>query len=297
MKYGTVDEHLLGGIDFRLPPDPAVNFRVLNGKRLSQPKIFVGSGNWGHISWVGTVYPPKTPANRYRQLFPAHFHAMELNATHYKIYPDSVIREWAAPARGKEFKFCPKFPQSISHYSSFTRIEAQTDAFIQSIAAFEELLGPCFLQVPDRFTPAMQEPLFHYLSGLPKDLDVFLEVRHPDWFLDGGRALEPLQALGRGVVITDTPGRRDGVHMLLTVPRVFLRFVSNGNHPTTFERINAWAVRIGQWIDQGLAEAYIMVHPGDEAVIPGLTMVWIEALHKTTGIRLRPPFTPQATLF
>ena len=297
MKYGNVPDQSLSSIDFTLPVDPGLNRSVLSGSRIAQPKIYVGSGNWGHTSWVGKVYPPKTPASAYRDLFPNYFGTMELNATHYKIYPESVIREWGAAAKGKEFKYCPKFPQSISHYSSFTKIESLTDGFLQSIMGFDENLGPAFLQVSDHFSPAKQEVLFSYLSSLPRDLDVFLEVRHPEWFLDAEQSFTALKEWNKGVVITDTPGRRDGVHMCLTVPKLMLRFVSNRDHASTFPRIAEWAKRIGEWVDNGLEEAYIFLHPGDESVIPELTIAWIEALNKSCKVNLKLPYIQQASLF
>ena len=297
MKFGNVPDETLASIDFNLAPDPLLNSAVLSGKRVSTPKIYVGSGNWGHASWVGKVYPPKTPASAFRNVFPNYFGAMELNATHYKIYPESIIREWAAPAEGKDFKYCPKFPQSISHYSSFIKVEGLTDAFIQSIAAFGNNLGPAFLQVSDSFSLAKRDALFGYLSSLPAYLDVFLELRHPDWFSSGDESFRMLKEMNKGLVITDAPGRRDCTHMYLTVPKLLLRFVSNRDHITTFPRIIEWAERIGEWVDEGLEEAYIFLHPGDESVIPELTVAWIEALNKTCKVNLKLPCISQGSLF
>ncbi len=246
MKFGNVPVQALPSIDFTLPPDPVMNASVLKGKRLPVPKVYIGCSNWGHKSWVNKVYPPKTPATKFRELYPLYFHATELNATHYAIYPPDVIAKWAEPARGRDFKFCPKFPQSISHYSSFVKVEGQTDGFINGISAFGENLGPAFLQVSDLFSPVKKEPLFEYLASLPDDLDVFVEFRHPDWFTQAGSLFPQIRALGRGLVITDTPGRRDCTHMYLTVPRLFLRFVSNSDHPSTYGRITDWAKRISQ---------------------------------------------------
>ena len=54
--------------------------------------------------------------------------------------------------------------------------------FSGALVAFEEHLGPIFVQVSDTFSPKRKEELFTYLTSLPKDLQFFLEVRHPDWF-------------------------------------------------------------------------------------------------------------------
>jgi uncharacterized protein YecE (DUF72 family) len=297
MKFGTLPDDQLSSVSFQLPPDPAFNITVLSGARVAQPRLYVGSGNWGHTSWVGKVYPPKTPVSAYRTLFPRHFGAMELNATHYKIYPESVLKEWAQPAAELDFRYCPKFPQSISHYSSFVQTDALTDAFLQSIQGLGEHLGPAFLQVSDHFSPVRKDVLFQYLASLPVDMDVFLELRHPDWFRQMDTWVSELRDLKKGLVITDAPARRDAVPMYLTVPRLFLRFVCNRDHPTTFTRIQDWASRIAHWVDNGLEEAYIFLHPGDESVIPELTIAWIQALNASCGVKLRLPFIPQTSLF
>ncbi|HLO83263.1 MAG TPA: DUF72 domain-containing protein [Chitinophagaceae bacterium] len=297
MKFGTVSDVALSGLDLKLPADPALNAVVLPGHRIESQKIYVGCGNWGHTSWVGKVYPPKTPATKYRALYPLYFGATELNATHYNIYSPAVIREWAEPARGRDFKYSPKFPQQISHYSSFVKTESLTDAFIESISAFEDNLGPAFLQVSDNFSPAKMEALYGYLASLPEDLDVFLEVRHPDWFKQGDQLFPLLHNMNKGLVITDTPGRRDCTHMYLTMPKLLLRFVCNRDHPTTFTRIDDWADRIASWLDRGLEEAYIFLHPGDEALIPELTVAWINALNSRCGLNLKLPYVEQGSLF
>jgi hypothetical protein len=274
MQFGMVAIEELAQIDFTLPQDAVLNAKVLSGKRVHQPKIYIGSSSWGHTSWVGNVYPPKTPATKFRNIYPNYFNAAELNATHYKIYSPEIISNWAASARGKDFKFCPKFPQSISHFSGFKDVEDLTNSFIESIAAFEELLGPAFLQVSEHFSPQKSDALLGYLETLPKDLDVFVELRHPEWFIRSEELFLPFQQMGKGLVITDTPGRRDCAHMCLTVPKFMLRFVSNQDHATTFLRVQAWAERIVSWIDNGLEEVYIFIHPNAEEVIPDLIEYW-----------------------
>ncbi|HEX2532566.1 MAG TPA: DUF72 domain-containing protein [Chitinophagaceae bacterium] len=301
MKFGTVAPSELSAIDFRLAAPPPENQTVLPGTRHPHPRLYLGSAHWGHPSWSGSVYPPKTPAARYRQLYPRHFSAMELNATHYTIYAPDVIRQWAAPAEGLPFRFCPKFPQAISHHSGFRQTEALTDAFLESITAFGPLLGPAFLQVSEFFAPAQREALFGYLSSLPQGVPYFLELRHPGWFSDARIRTELfgfLEENGIGLVLTDTPGRRDLVHQRLTVPRFFLRLVCTGTHPTSFARIDAWTARLREWIDLGLEEACLFLHPGDETAIPVLAQYWTEALNQQCGLQLPAVIKgEQGTLF
>jgi uncharacterized protein YecE (DUF72 family) len=296
MRFGAVPDHTLESLDLRLSPEPLQNAAVLPGRRAT-PKVYVGAATWGAASWTGKLYPPKTPASRFRSLYPNFFNAIELNATHYTFYAPEVIRQWAAAAEGRNFKFCPKFPQAISHHGDFKNVQAQTDAFLESIWAFEKHLGPAFLQVSEYFSPLHKEALYNYLASLPAGSPFFLEVRHPLWMADVAQQAElfqTLQALQMGAVITDTPGRRDLVHMHVTVPAVFLRFVCNGVHPSSFSRTDAWIQQLYYWIERGLREAYVFLHPGNDAAVPELAAYWINGLNKKCGLDLKPPAIVQS---
>lgn len=299
MKFGAVPDQLLPAIDLRLPPEPATNLQVLPGKRVAQPKVYIGAARWGDASWVGHFYPPKTPATRFRQLYPQHFNAVELNATHYTIYPPHVLQQWAEAARGTDFKFCPKFPQQISHYSDFKNTDAATQAFLESIQAFGMQLGPAFLQVSEFFAPLHRTALLQYLDGLPKNFTFFLEVRHPHWFeaSQSSALFTQLKDMGIGAVITDAPGRRDVVHMHLTLPKLFLRFVCNGVHATSFSRTDAWVEKIHHWLEMGMEEVYVFLHPGNDAAVPELATYWVEQLNRRCLLQLQPPVRLQGRLF
>jgi uncharacterized protein YecE (DUF72 family) len=300
MKFGAVTEQQLYSIDLRLPPEPSQNAMILPGKRTTKPKVYVGAARWGDATWAGTIYPPKTPANRFRELYPKHFSAIELNATHYTIYPPETIRQWAAPAKGTDFKYCPKFPQQISHHSNFENTQAFTQTFLENIRAFEENLGPVFLQLSESFSPVQKKALFTYLSSLPKDLCFFLELRHPAWFSnqkEKEELFERLHELNIGAVITDAPGRRDVAHMRLIMPKLFLRFVCNALHPSSFARTNEWLQLIQNWVENGLEEAYLFLHPGNDAAVPELAAYWIEQLNLRCGLELKPPQPAQQLLF
>lgn len=86
--------------------------------------------------------------------------------------------------------------------------------------AFEEHLGPVFIQVSATFSPKRKAGLIACLSSLPKDLQFFLESQHPDWFIKEKERTELLSFLkenNNGIVFTDTAGGREGAHMHLTV--------------------------------------------------------------------------------
>ena len=295
MKFGQVPPETLEEVDFSLPPEPEGNEAVLTlGARKAQ--IYLGCAKWGRKEWIGKVYPPGTKETQFLEHYVRHYNSIELNATHYKIYSPAEIRRWANKAAGRPFLFCPKIPQSISHYSSFRGVDDQTTAFLEGVLAFGPHLGPIFLQVSDQYGPSRRDALFDYLESLPGDLTFFLEVRHPAWFADAA-LFQKLRGLRIGAVITDTAGRRDCAHMHLTVPRAFIRFVGNSLHPSDYTRIDRWVERIRHWLDHGLEDLYFFMHMHDEATSPELTVYLVDRLNTACGLHLLKPQFLQRDLF
>ncbi|WP_276480619.1 DUF72 domain-containing protein [Paraflavitalea pollutisoli] len=292
MDFGKVPDDQLNSIDFTLPADPAVNALSLKGQRAVKPLVYMGVPRWGDRSWIGRVYPKGTKEAGHMEQYVKHFNAGELNATHYKIYTPAEIGKWAARAEGRDFKFCPKVPQSISHYSNFNNVFDQTSAFLEGVLAFGDHLGPIFLQVGEAYAPGRRDALFKYLASLPTDLQFFLEVRHPQWFSDKvvyKEMMDTLRSMNVGAVITDTAGRRDCAHMGLPVPKSFVRFVANLLHPTDYVRADAWLERIIQWINQGLEELYFFVHMPEEMYCPELVAYMIDKLNPACDLHLMKP--------
>jgi uncharacterized protein YecE (DUF72 family) len=301
MDFGRVDTIELNKVDFRLPPDPPFNQSILKGKKAKNPEVYVGCAKWGRKEWIGKIYPKGTKEANFLNEYVKHYNSIELNATHYKLYKPADLQKWIDKVKDKNFKFSPKVYQGISHFGSFNDKQFLTDAFLESIVTFGEHLGPVFLQVSDKFGPKRKEELFQYLGSLPKDVQFFLEVRHPDWFIKptSEELFQKLRQLKIGAVITDTAGRRDCCHMYLTIPKTFIRFVGNSLHKTDFPRIDAWVQRIKYWLENGIQEIHFFMHMHDEATSPELTVYLNEKLNKECGLNLPVPkfIDKSATLF
>ncbi len=301
MEFGRVAEAELDSINFSLPQEPAFNKQVLSGKKSTNPKVYLGCAKWGRTEWLGKIYPPKTKEKDFLQHYVQHYNSIELNATHYKIYSPEGIAKWADKAGDRDFMFCPKMYQGVTHRGALNNKQFISDEFLKGILAFEKHLGPVFVQVSDTFSPNRKDDLFTYLKSLPTDLQFFLEVRHPDWF--GKDAIREelfsfLKEIKMGAVITDTSGRRDCAHMHLTVPKAFIRYVGNSLHPTDYKRVDEWIAKIKYWIEQGMEEVYFFMHMHDEAFSPELTVYMVDKLNESCGLNLqKPKFVEQQLLF
>jgi uncharacterized protein YecE (DUF72 family) len=131
-----------------------------------------------------------------------------------------------------------------------------------------------------------------YLAGLPDELGVCVELRHPEWFKDSetaNNAFAMLNKLKRGTVITDAAGRRDCVHMRLTNGTAFIRFVGNSLHKTDFTRIDDWVKRMKKWLASGLETLHFMMHMHDEKDSPELVTYTIKKMNKECRLDLKVP--------
>lgn len=294
MEFGRVTPQELAEIDFTLPPDPELTITTLAAAKNNSPlQVHVGCAKWGRKEWVGKIYPPKTKDANFLDEYVKHFDCIELNATFYNLYPASTISKWKdKAATSPDFKFCPKFSQSISHIRRLKNAEEITTTFYEGILAFGDKLGPLFLQLSDNFTPKSYPELKAYLEQLPKDIPVFVELRHKEWFANNEvrqMVFNLFHELNIGAVITDASGRRDCVHMQLPTPHAFIRFVGNSLDKTDYTRVDEWVDRIKQWRDQGLQSVWFFMHQHDERYSPELADYVSEQLNQKLGLNLHRP--------
>ncbi len=292
MDFGKVPADQVNNIDFTLPVDGLQTAKTFSGlEPVDAHAFYIGCAKWGRKEWLDMIYPKKTKEADFLDEYVKHFNSIELNAVFYSIPKADLIRKWRIKAEENakhDFVFCPKFSRTISHIKRLKNAEEATDQYLSSISEFGKFLGPCFLQLGDNFGPNNFEVLEAYLEKLPIDLKVFVELRHEDWFSDHRertRLFEMLARLKKGAAITDASGRRDCVHMELSIPEIFIRFVGNGQEfkDSDFSRIDEWVVRIKQWLGQGLEKIYFFLHQHDEKDTPILANYTIQQFNKHLG--------------
>ena len=299
MNFGQVPEAELSNIDYILPNDNILNNTVLSGVRPNQLQINIGATQWGAKQWVGKVYPPKT--RDHLPEYVKNFNSVELNTTFYSSPPVETILSWKSQAEGNpEFRFCPKFPQSITHIRRLRNADVQTEEFYSKMSLFDNQLGPMYLQLSDNFSPKSFPHLEAYLTTLPKDNLVFVELRHKEWFANPqivNLTFNTFKSLNIGWVISDTPGRRDCVHMALPTPNTFIRFMGSGD-ARDFKRLDDWVDRITKWHALGLKTLNFFVHKNDLRSVPEAVDYMIMKLNEVLGYKLqRPHFIQSKNLF
>lgn len=285
MKFGSVDNPQ--DIDFTLPSDHPDTLKILGRGNSDNFEAFVGCAKWNKADLKG-FYPRGTKDEL--EYYSKQFNSIELNATHYRIFGADVVNGWREKTPA-DFKFFPKVVNSISHYKRLKGVEALIEEYTLPIRSFEDKLGMIFLQLRDDFKPKDMNRVQHFLESWPKDLPLAIELRQTDWFNDEAVASQVYQLFeefGVANIITDTAGRRDLLHMRLTTPVAFIRYVG-ANHQSDYPRLDEWVTRIKTWKKHGLEKLYFFVHQNIEKESPLLSAHFIERLNKEIGTNLKIP--------
>lgn len=286
MKFGQVDHP--ENIDFSLPPTPPETFALLEKYRGDHGlEVFVGCAKWNRQDLKG-FYPRGTKDEL--SYYATQFNSIELNATFYNSPSAEQVAVWRdkTPA---DFKFFPKIPQSVSHYSRLLNTGDKVTAFCDAISHFEDKLGMAFLQMHDNYKPKDMERLAGFLHDFPKVIPLAVEVRNAEWFADKtvSTALYQLfESTNTSNVLVDTAGRRDMLHMRMTTPSAFVRYVG-ANHASDYARLDEWVGRVGEWRDAGLKKLYFFIHQNLEVESPLLATHFISKLNTDLGLDVRGP--------
>ena len=245
----------------------------------TSPKIYVGAPVFSHSPWVGNFYPEETASSDYLKAYAKQLNTVELNSTFYAIPSAEIFQKWKASV-GVDFRFCPKFPKSISH--SLDSTHADIKIFSERVLSLEGNLGTCFLQLPHYFSMQDQERLRKLLAALPREIKTVVEFRNPEFFSEQRLKPEWVDALASsfiGSVSIDTPGERRIAHVSLTSTRVLIRFLGANLHESDHPRLKEWAERVATWHVNGMKEIYFIVHEPDNSLAPQAAEIFIEELN------------------
>src|ERR1051325_3954829 len=137
MEFGKVLPSEIDKIDFSLLPDDARNKRILKKSKENldgAPQLHIGCAKWGRKDWVGQIYPKGTKEADFLLNYAKQFNSIELNATYYRVPSRAQVQRWKSMT-GADFRFCPKFPESITHFKRLTDAARETNEFLLAMDA------------------------------------------------------------------------------------------------------------------------------------------------------------------
>lgn len=286
MQFGKVENP--SQIDFSLPEDHPDTIKLLKTfKKPEKPTVFVGCAKWNKQD-LKNFYPRGIKDEL--EYYSSQFNSIELNASFYRLFPKDQFETWYSKTP-KDFKFFPKITRTISHSKRLKDSKPLIEEYVDHVVMLKEKLGTVFLQMHDNFQPKNWDRVTEFVSNWPKDHPLALEFRHTDWFNDtenAERLYSLLEDNGMSNVLVDTAGRRDIMHMRLTNQEAFIRYVG-ANHPSDYDRLDAWVERIEKWVKLGLPQVDFFIHQNNEKESPLLAEYFIEKINKTLGLQISVP--------
>ena len=287
MKFGKVDNP--DEVDFAIPPDHSDTKKVLAKSKAKDMAVYVGCAKWNSKDLKG-FYPKGTKDEL--AYYASQFNCVELNATFYKRYWEKQYTAWREGVP-ENFRYFPKFNQSITHFSRLKDVDEKVEQFMENVTFLKEKLGMLFLQMHNNFGAKDFDRVQDFVGKWTYKTPLAMEFRKEEWFADPNISAQLYDLLEKNKitnVLVDTAGRRDLMHMRLTTPTAFVRWVG-ANHESDRARLDEWIERIAKWKKAGLKNLYFFVHQNVEKESPLLSAYFIEKLNKKIGTKLHIPQT------
>ncbi|QQQ28019.1 DUF72 domain-containing protein [Chryseobacterium indoltheticum] len=276
MKFGQVEDP--SKIDFTLPKDHSRTKEILKQNKKGLENISIGCAKWNKTDLKG-FYPKGTKDEL--TYYATQFNSIELNATFYGMPSSEQVLTWKEKTPSN-FKFFPKITNTVSHFRRLLNIDDVVTQFATAVLNFDEKLGMVFLQLHDNFKPKDYERLEQFVNKWPKEVPLAIELRNTEWFTDEeifDKTCELFEQHNITNIIVDTAGRRDMLHMRLTTPNAFIRYVG-ANDESDYQRLDDWLKHLTKWKKEGLQNLYFFVHQNIEKASPLLSAYFIENLNK-----------------
>jgi len=263
---------------------------------------------WHHPDWSGEFLAADCRPEQALSGYCSVFNAVEGNTTFYGIPRTSTVQRWARQTP-PEFRFCFKFPRSISHQQALAHCGHDTRNFLETLAPLAERLGPLFLQLPPRFDAGGLAALTAFLDGLPGEFSYAVEVRHPVFFAKGeaerqlnrllheravdrvildSRALFATPASDPDSLATRHRKPRLPVHAVALGPHPLIRFIGHPRQTANQRFLAPWLDKLAAWMAEG-HQPFFFVHTPSNRDAPALA----GHFHQQLAARLGLPPLPR----
>ncbi|QLY61368.1 DUF72 domain-containing protein [Citrobacter freundii] len=271
--------------------------------------IYIGLPQWSHPKWVRLGI---TSLEEYAR----HFNCVEGNTTLYALPKADIVTRWQAQTTD-DFRFCFKFPATISHQAALRNCDDLVQEFFTRMSPLEARIGQYWLQLPATFSPRDLPALWAFLDALPASFTYGVEVRHPEFFTKGedekwfNRGLHergvnrvildsrPVHAaVPHSEAIRDAQRKKPKVpvHAVVTANNPMVRFIGSDNMEQNRTLFNVWLAKLSLW--KQTTTPYLFLHTPDIAQAPELVdTLWADLRSALPEIGSAPSIPQQSSLF
>lgn len=164
--------------------------------------VYVGTSGWYYDHWEGVLYPRGLSKGRRFEVYAAHFNAVEVNATFYRLPRASTVEGWRQKAP-EGFVFVAKANREITHRRRLRDAAEPLERFLAVLEPLGGLLASVLFQLPPSLHRDMAL-LKDFLALLPEQPRGSFEFRHPSWECEG--VFEALRQAGASHVVVSRSG-------------------------------------------------------------------------------------------
>ncbi|HFZ8993104.1 TPA: DUF72 domain-containing protein [Citrobacter freundii] len=271
--------------------------------------IYLGLPQWSHPKWVRLGI---TSLEDYAR----HFNCVEGNTTLYALPKAEIVERWYAQT-SDDFRFCFKFPATISHQAALRHCDDLRHEFLTRMSPLAERIGQYWLQLPAAFGPEDLPALWRFLDTLPTDFTYGVEVRHPAFFAKGAEERVLNQGLiersVNRVILDSRPVHaahphsptiieaqrkkpRVPVHAIVTAHHPMIRFIGSDDMQQNKTFFTDWLAKLPQW--EANTTPYLFLHTPDIAQAPELVdTLWSDLRAALPALGTAPSIPKQSSLF
>lgn len=271
--------------------------------------LYLGLPQWQHPQWKKLGIVTLADYARY-------FNCVEGNTTLYALPKPEIVLRWR-DMTDDDFRFCFKFPSTISHKAALRGCDDLTEEFFRTLDPLARRIGQYWLQLPSAFGPDELPALWAFLDKLPQAFQYGVEVRHPAFFAKG----EAEQAFNRGLhqrgvnrvildsrpvhastsslaAVIDAQRKKPKVppHAVMTASNPMIRFIGGEDPAANLPFFAAWLAKLPAWCQQG--QPWLFIHTPD--IGEALTLIqflWPHLQQAMPEIGPAPDWPQQAQLF
>ncbi|MBX3160972.1 MAG: DUF72 domain-containing protein [Deltaproteobacteria bacterium] len=268
---------------------------------------YLGCPGWATKTWVGRLFPEGTRPTELLARYARVFNTVEGNTTFYALPEPDVVARWRDDVPD-DFRFCFKFPRTVSHDRLLLDAAPEVARFLERISPLGPKLGTLFLQLPRQFGPHHLDRLAAFLDALPRHHHYAVELRH-DLFFAGGHeedaAVSLLRERGIDLVIMDARGLHQcgaasvlevrqrkpdlPVIMRATGRNPFVRCVPHVSFEAQRSLLVPWIEQVARWIEGGRTP-YFFMHAPDDTYAPENANAFHAMLRERIDVGELPPW-------
>lgn len=262
-------------------------------------RYFLGCPGWGDKRWVGRLFPVGTRSEQFLQRYAQVFNTVEGNTTFYALPTEELVAKWRE-AVPDSFRFCFKFPKTITHDHKLQQCDGLVEEFLARLHPLRDVLGTLMVQLPPMFDASMLPVLAAFLDRLPRSLELAVEFRHASLIMSED-AYALLADRGVDLVVMDTRGMRASQSLEFadvrarkpdlplvvraTGMRPIVRCVPHERFADSAAVVGEWAAVIAKWLAEGRTPRFFM-HAPDDTEAPANAYAFhamLQALDPTVG--------------